>query len=444
MLRNGKTHNSMRRAWLPHTGSAPQRDARGAARLRLPPWAMATAASVLLAWPLSADAARLKDLADVRGVRANQLVGYGLVAGLSGTGDDQMARISVQSVVTMLKRLGVNVRDERLRLRNVAAVMVTAELPAFAAPGQKLDVTVASIGSATTLQGGVLLTTPLKGADGKVYAVAQGPLSVGGFSFAGRSGSRVQKNYSTVGRVPGGALVEREVDVELAQQSMQIALRRPDFTTAARIAAAINAHLGSDDGADTADANTGPEAGDAPEAAPEDADAETALAAEEAAESAEDNAEWAKARDSGTVQVQIPDAYSDSVPALIAELEALEVEEDVPTRVVVNERTGTVVLGTRVQLRPVAIAHGGLTLSVSERFNTSQPAPLGRGETAVTPESELNASEQEAPLQEVPASAELGDVVKALNALGVSPRALVAILQALKSSGALNAQLVIQ
>lgn len=360
-----------------------------------------TFAVALLLVSSTGRAERLKDLADLRGARANQLVGYGLVVGLAGTGDDQQAKFSAQSVVTMLKRLGAHVDDENLRLRNVAAVIVTTDLPAYTAAGHRIDVTVSSVGNATSLEGGTLLASPLKGADGKTYAVAQGPLSVGGYLASGKSGSRTQKNHTTVARVPGGALVEREVVAEAFGEELEITLRTPDFTNAVSIAEAITKALGATEPA-------------------------------------------ADARDAGRVVVKVPEAFRDKVPMLMAKLEAVEITPDRVARVVINERTGTVVLGDRVKLAPVAIAHGGLTLEVKEQAQVSQPGAFSRGRTAVVQRTDISAKEGGAELRELAGGASLGDVVKALNALGVTPRDLVAILQALKASGALNAELEIQ
>ncbi len=386
--------------------------------------------------------ARIKELANVQGARANQLVGYGLVVGLAGTGDDQQARFSVQSVASMLKQLGVRIDTSQLILRNVAAVVVTAELPAFIGPGQRLDVTVSSIGTAKSLQGGTLLMAPLKGADGKVYAVAQGGVSVGGFSAGGRTGSNVQKNFTTVGRVPGGALVEREVPFELNRSELRISLKAPDFTTAVRVADAIRGRLDEIAPAPMKEPTDSPEAS-ADSAGPADEESETAKPADD--ESEAEALPRVEPLDAGTVLVRVPQAFVESVPRLVAELEALEVESDRETRVVINERTGTVVLGERVKIAPVAIAHGGLTVAVSESFSVSQPGPFSRrGDTAVVPETRVTAQEQGGQLRELEEGASLSDVVQALNALGVSPRDLVAILQGLRSSGALQAELVIQ
>lgn len=372
----------------------------------------------------TARAERIKDIADLEGARSNQLIGYGLVVGLSGTGDDTTAPMSGQSIVTMLQRLGAHIEPARLRLRNVAAVIVTAELPAFVAPGSKVDVTVSSIGNAASLEGGTLLAAPLKGSDLKVYAVAQGPLSVGGYLVSGTTGSRSQKNHPTVGRVPNGALIERSVNQALTKERLQLQLRRPDFTTASRVVEAIQKKL-SEMPNESAGATESGENSDKPSA--ETPPPPSVLA-----------------KDAAVVQIVVPKNYHDRVAAFVAEIENLEVTSDAPTRVVVNERTGTVVLGEGVRLSPVAIAHGGLTLEVREQPIVVQPQAFAKGKTAVVPSSNVSAQEKGGELRELSGSASLGDVVKALNALGVSPRDLVSILQALKSSGSLRAELEIQ
>jgi len=410
-----------------------------------------------LASPAHAD--RLKDVADVRGVRPNKLLGYGLVVGLGGTGDDTQARFGADSVVTLLERLGVHVDRTRLMLRNVAAVVVTTELPAFAAPGQSLDVTVSSIGNATSLEGGTLLATPLKGADLNVYAVAQGPLLVGGYLAGGKSGSGTKKNHTTVGLISNGATVERELTFNLDRDELAISLHVPDFTTAARIVKVINTKMAewkptdvpSLDGRTDADksAQAAKEADAAKDGkgagAAKAAKVDDAAAAAEKARAAAQKWKLASARDAGTVLVPVPKSFDKRVPDFIAELEGLEVVPDVAVRVVVNERTGTVVLGEHVRIDPVAIAHGGLTLEVKEQVEVSQPQPFAKGgKTVAVPNSQVSATEKAGGLKEVRAGASLSDVVKALNALDVTPRDLVAILQALKAAGALHAELEIQ
>lgn len=417
-----------------------------------------------------ARAERLKSLADLEGVRPNQLVGYGVVVGLAGTGDDPTSAMGVQSVINMLKRLGAHVDPRRLKLPNVAAVVVTAQLPAFTAAGQELDVTVSSLGNAESLEGGTLVATPLKGADLRVYAVAQGALSVGGFKAGGASGTRVEKNHVTVGRIPGGAIVEREVVVALRGNQVRITLKRPDFTTAVRIAEAIDIALEGPKAkqqqaerlaraaaeAELADVGKkrrrgkkrkrggkGAAASEGPEATTPSR-AAAVEKAEQAAEGAQADGDWrARADSGGVVLVRVPQGYIGRIPELMAKLEALEVVADIPSRVVVNERTGTVVLGDGVRIMPVAIAHGGLTVEIVETPRVSQPNSFSQGSTQVVPNSRIGAFESRAYLTEV-RGASLAEVVRALNALGVSPRDLVAILQTLKSSGALRGDLEIQ
>lgn len=344
---------------------------------------------------------RIKDLTHVQGVRENQLLGYGLVVGLQNTGDDLRSRFTVQSVVSMLNRLGVRMELSQvlnnLALRNVAAVVVTAKLPPFARRGARLDVTVASLSSALSLAGGLLLQTPLVGGDGQVYATAQGPLAVGGFSAQGESGSAVYRNHLNTGRVAAGAIVEREVPFEFAGHSAYLlALKRPDFTTASRIARAVNEALG---------------------------------------------AEIARARDPGTVEVRVPEPYRKNPVELFAKIEALEVTPDRKARVVVAERTGTVVMGAEVRIATVAVSHGNLNIQISNTWQVSQPQSFSGGRTAVVPHSEVNVKEGRRPLSLVPLGASIGDLVRALNALGATPRDLISILQAIRAAGALPAEL---
>ncbi|HFB83992.1 MAG TPA: flagellar basal body P-ring protein FlgI [Thermodesulfatator sp.] len=347
----------------------------------------------------SAEAARLKDLANIQGVRSNQLIGYGLVVGLKGTGDGNQTQFTVQSIVNMLKRLGVTVDMAQVKVKNVAAVMVTAELPAFAKVGQKLDVLVSSLGDAKSLQGGTLLLTPLKGADGQVYALAQGPISIGGFAAGGAAGGGVQKNHPTAGRIPGGATVEREVPVDLLhRQEITLALRDYDFTTVTRATEVINAYLG---------------------------------------------APYARALDGKTISVRIPDQYRHNIVGFIAELERLEVNPDTVAKVVLDERTGTVVMGENVRISKVAIAHGNLSIQIKERPRVSQPPPFSPGATVVVPESQVSVTEEGNRIVVLEEGASIGELVRALNAVGATPRDLIAIFQAIKAAGALQAELKI-
>jgi flagellar P-ring protein FlgI len=338
---------------------------------------------------------RLKDLTEVQGSRENALIGYGLVVGLTNTGDSEQVLFTMQSVSSVLGRFGVRVDPRDIRSRNVAAVMVTAKLPTYARPGGTIGVTVSAMGNARSLQGGTLLMTPLAGADGQTYAVAQGPVQVGGYDVAGGS-SMIRKNTPTAGTIPDGATVERAVTPSLTSGALVLRLRRPDFTNSTRIAAAIDKALG------------GPSA---------------------------------KALDSAAVEIKVPEADKDNPVGLLARLEALEIEADVKAKIVVSERTGTVVMGEKVRLRPAAISHGGLRVAINTQFAVSQPNPFGAGQTVVAPNQRTTAQEQQRSAVAVPATSTVDDLVKALNGIGASSRDLVAILQALEAAGALEAEL---
>ncbi len=365
---------------------------------------VAVLALALAAAPSHASATRLLDLCDVSGVRPNQLVGYGLVVGLNQTGDTGRARFTVQSTAAMLRRLGATVDPEMIQTRNAAAVMVTATLPADARAGMRIDVTVSSLGNARSLQGGTLLQTPLYAADRRVYAVAQGAVLLGGFgASSGASGSSASFNHLTAGRVPFGAIVEREAPREptAAGHRVILTLREPSFVTARRTVEAIDASLG---------------------------------------------AGVARAVDSATIEVMPPEGYAGDRVQLLAELQLLEVQPETRARVVIDERTGTVVVGAAVRLREAAIAQGGLTVEISETALVSQP-PAFSGDgaaTVVVPQTDLDVHADGGSLRMVPAAASLSDVVTALNALGAQPRDLVAILQALHRAGALDAEIEVQ
>jgi flagellar P-ring protein precursor FlgI len=360
----------------------------------------AVAAVLLVLFGAQSSAVRIKDIANIKGVRANQLVGYGLVVGLNGTGDDDDLLYTLQSMSAMLEKMGVNIRPEDIEFENVAAVMVTAELPPFARTGSQIDVLVSSIGDAENLQGGTLLLTPLKAVDGQIYAVAQGPVSTGGFEAGGAAGGGVQKNFPTVGRVPGGATIEKEIAFDFNQKDvLTFVLHQPDFTTAFRMSNAINAAL---------------------------------------------NDQIASTRDAGTIEVRVPQKYKGNTVELATLIESLGVTPDVVSKVVINERTGTVIMGENVRISTVAIAHGNLSIQVKETENVSQPLPFSpRGQTVVTPDSEVVVEEGKNPIFLVESGVSIGDVVRALNVLGVSPRDLIAIFQALKAAGALQAELEI-
>ena len=359
-------------------------------------------ALVLLCGAGAASAERIKDLAAIDGVRANQLVGYGLVVGLNGTGDrTTQAPFTTQSLQNMLTQFGVTIPPgTQLQLKNVAAVLVTADLPAFARRGAGIDVTVSSIGNAQSLRGGTLIMTPLKGADGTVYALAQGNLIVGGFDAAGSDGSKIVVNVPSVGRIPNGASVEREVRAAfLGGGDITLNLHSADFTTAQRVAEAINGVLGE---------------------------------------------RSAEPLDAGAVRVAAPMAAADRV-AFVSAVENIEVVPgEAPARVVVSARTGTVIIGQQVRISPAAVAHGSLVVRITEQLGVSQPNPFGDGETVVVPRSELEIIEEGAgSMFEFDPGVTLSGLVEAVNRVGVAPGDLVAILQALKQAGALHAELVV-
>lgn len=345
--------------------------------------------------PALAYGTRIKDVAKLQGVRGNQLVGYGLVVGLAGTGDSNKSTFTIQSIASMLKNFGVVVSTAQLQPKNVAAVMVTAQLPPFMKPGDTIDITVSSMGDAKSIQGGTLLQTPLKAANGAVYAVGQGPLSIGGFS-AGSGGSSQQKNHATAGTIPGGAIVERDVPTKFEDSgNIVFALNRPDFTTANRISEVISRRFGP----------------------------------------------IAAARDAGTVTVGVPIEYAGNIVGFVAAVEELAVTPDNAAKVVVNERTGTVVIGGNVTIDTVAVAQGGLMVQVSKTTEVSQPPPFSGGSTVVTSNTTVDVKEQQAPLIVLPAASSVSDLVSALNAVGAKPRDVISILQAIKAAGALHAEL---
>jgi flagellar P-ring protein precursor FlgI len=361
-------------------------------------------AAILIAPGMIAPAAaisRIKDIADFEGVRENQLVGYGIVVGLSGTGDDlESAVFTRESLIGMLERLGVNARDEDLETENVAAVMVTASLPPFARQGSEIDVTISALGDASSLQGGTLLVTPMVGADGEVYAVAQGQVTIGGFSAAGAAES-VVRGVPTSGRIARGAIVEREVPFDLAAlQTVNIALRNPDFTTARRIADAVNTQIGRD---------------------------------------------VAYPQDSGTVVLNVSAGGGDPA-ALLTEVETLPINPDLPARVVIDETTGVIVMGDSVRISKVAVAQGNLTIRITETPQVSQPNPFSNtGVTVVVPRTNVEVQEDaDRKLAVLDSGVTLEELVAGLNSLGVSPRDMISILQTIKTAGALQAELMVQ
>jgi flagellar P-ring protein precursor FlgI len=359
-------------------------------------------AALLLAAPAAPageeTTSRLKDIATLRGVPVEPLVGYGLVVGLNKTGDRRQTMFSTQSLANMLERFGVAIDPEKVKVENIAAVLVTAELNPYVTAGGRIDVTASSIGDARSLQGGTLLPTPLRRPDGSIAGIAQGPLSIGGFGASG-AGASVSVNHLTVGRVPNGGLIQVARQTALPSlERIAFALREPDFVSARRVADAINRELGT---------------------------------------------EGAVVEDAGTVTVTVPPSDRNAIATLVARLEPLPVVLDQAARVVINERTGTVVLGGDVRIGPAAVAHGNLSVKIATDFRTSQPAPFSQGQTTVVPKSDVRIEEREAKLVELASGTTLADIVNALNALGATPRDVIAIMQALKAAGALRAEIVI-
>jgi len=344
-----------------------------------------------------AAAARIKDIVDIEGVRENQLVGYGLVVGLNGTGDSlNNSPFTKQSMQAMLERLGVNTRGENVRTANVAAVMVTANLPAFGTQGSRIDVSVAAMGDADSLQGGTLLVTPLLGADGEVYAIAQGPVTINGFKVQGDAAT-VISGVPTTGRISSGAIIEREIEFTLgAQRSLRLSLRNPDLTTARRVAMSINDFIG------------------VPTAVPENP---------------------------GTVRVTLPQHFNGNIVDLLTDVEQLVVETDQPAKIVIDENSGIIVMGKDVRVSTVAVAQANLTVTITEDPNVVQPEPFSRGVTAVEPNTNIDVLTRDSNLTLVRETVTLQQLVDGLNALGISPRDLIGILQAIKSTGALQAEI---
>jgi flagellar P-ring protein FlgI len=368
--------------------------------------------------PSAGYSARIKDITSIKGIRQNQLLGYGLIIGLNGTGDKGGTKFTIQGLVNMLEHMGVHVDPDEVKVKNVAAVVVSAKLPPFARIGKKIDVTLSSIGDAKSLQGGTLLLTPLKGVDGKVYALAQGPVSIGGYSAGGAAGGGVTKNHPTVGKISGGANIEKEIPLSImSQNEMTIMLNNPDFNTADRAAKAINLRIGEN---------------------------------------------VAKPIDPGTLKFRIPEKFQNNVVNLIAQIGEIQVEPDSIAKVIVNEKTGTVVVGENVRIQKVAVAHGNLSINIKENKNVSQPQPFAPsgagvvpqqmrdgtvvapgGSTVVTSESQVAVAEENSRLLLIPKGRTIGELVNALNAIGVTPRDLITILQAIKAAGALQGELEI-
>ena len=360
---------------------------------------LALAFCVLAPGPVVAQS-RIKDVAEFEGVRANMLIGYGLVVGLNGTGDKlENSIFTRESLIGMLERLGVNARSEALKTKNVAAVMVTGTLPGFIRQGSRMDVTVSTMGDSTSLLGGTLLVTPLLGADAEVYAVAQGPVAVAGFS-AGGAAQTVVKGVPTTGRIANGAIVEKEIKFDLGQlNTLRLTLRNPDFTTSRRIAQSINGFIGQ---------------------------------------------QIARPMDNGTVLIGVPQNYPGSTVALLTDIEQLPVTTDQVARVVIDETTGVIVMGENVRISTVAIAQGNLTIRITETPQVSQPEPFSNtGRTVVVPRTDIQVDENsDRKLTVLPGSVTLQELVNGLNAMGIGPRDLIAILQAIKAAGAMQAEIV--
>jgi len=353
----------------------------------------------LLLIPGISQAERIKNVADVEGIRSNALIGYGIVAGLNGTGDNSTnAPFSVYSILSMLERMGISLRDKvnfaSVKPKNIAAVMITTSLPPFARPGQTLDINISSVGDAKSLRGGTLLVAPLLGGDGKIYAIAQGSITIGGFTAEGK-GASVVKGHPTSGRIPNGARIEKSAPDTLQNDQAHIILnlRQADFTTARRMTDAINSVLGKD---------------------------------------------MARALNAGSIEVRNPTA--DAV-SLIARLESIDVTTDHPAVVVMDEKTGTIVMGSEVRIDTVAVAHGNISVSVTESPQVSQPGAFAGGKTTTVDRTDLQIDEGEAKLVVLPKKVSLSDLVKALNAVGATPSDLIAVLQAIKAAGALHAEL---
>lgn len=346
-----------------------------------------------------ADAARIKDIAAIKGIRTNQLVGYGLIIGLDGTGDKSGTDFTTQGLANMMERMGISVDKNSLKVKNIAAVMVTANIPPFARIGNKLDVIASSVGDAKSLAGGTLLLTPLKGVDGKVYALAQGAVAIGG-AGAGDAGGSKQKNHLQVARIANGATVEREIPMQLnGKKSLTLSLLNPDFTTAVRVADTINSSVGKD---------------------------------------------VAKTVDSSALHLSIPEEMqADQVAQFIADIESLEVIPDTKAKVVVNEKTGTVIIGDNVTISTVAVAHGNLTVTIKKDMDVSQPEQFTEGETVAQDQTDVEMEEQKVSLMTLEGGTTIGELVRGLNSIGATPRDMITILQSIKAAGALQADLEI-
>ena len=346
--------------------------------------------------PLVSAAVRVKEVAAIEGVRDNQLIGYGLVVGLNGTGDKRQTYFSSQTLANLLERMGVQVSPTAMLVRNTAAVMLTANLPPFAQPGIRIDVQVAAIGDATNLQGGLLILTPLKAADGQVFAVAQGPVVTGGFVAGRGAGNATTVNHPTAGRVPSGAIVERAAPSVIPGGKLRLQLRQSDFTTAARLADVVNKAFSSP---------------------------------------------LAQCESAGLVVVDVPPQFRARAVEFIAAIESLTLDVDRLQRIIVNERTGTIAAGREIRIRPIAILHGALSVEVQTKLDVSQPAPLSQGKSMVVPEVTTKVAEEKAKSIQLQDGATVDDLVKALTAIGSTARDVIAILQSLQAAGALDAEI---
>ena len=357
--------------------------------------------SILCLYCLIVAQVRIKEIAQLQGVRQQQILGYGLVVGLDGTGDTRQSLMANQSVRNMLKHFGITMPERRMNVKNVAAVMVTATMSPFVKVGSRVDVVVSSLGDATSLEGGTLLLTPLVDSDGQVYAQAQGPVSIGGFNIRTIGGEKIRRNYALVGRVPSGAVLEKEIRQNYTDgNTLAITLHNPDFTTADRVAKQINQKFGEN---------------------------------------------IAVAKDAAQIAITVPDAYKadGKIIEFVSTIESLGVAPDQVARVVLNERTGTIVVGQNVTISPVAISHGNLNVEISTMPIISQPAPFSRGQTVVVPQTQTNVETERGQVMVMENATNVQDVAKALNALGVTSRDIIAIFQALKEAGALKAELII-
>ncbi len=353
---------------------------------------------ILLSLNLSSLDVRIKDISNFEGVRENQLFGYGVVVGLEGTGDTTQNKFTFQTIANYLDKMGLTLDPADFQMRNTAAVAITAVLPPFPRIGSKIDVTVASIGSAKSLQGGILLIAPLKGADAKIYAVSQGALSIGGFNATSGGGGGIRKNHSTVARIPNGATIEKSIDFNFSSlKYFTLNMNNSDFTTTNRVVNVINKSFGP--------------------------------------------VPIAFASDSRSIKIMIPQKYATNKVMMVALLENLKINPDSKAKIILNERTGTIVFGENVKISKIAIAHGGITVTINPEFEVSQPNPLSRGETVNNQIDNVDITEPEAKFKIIENTTTIGDVVKTLNSLGATPRDIIAIIQAMKSAGALQADL---